>query len=224
VILRLLGYPSRVVSGLYASPDRYNPRTRHTSVLGEDAHFWAEVRLPSGVWIPIEPTPGYSLMGPVLSWGEKLADAIRAAFRWAGDHWMGIAASGIALALVARLRHELADIAVTLAWRLAPRRDPSRHLVRTFRLIERRSRWAGNPRPGFATPRRWYGTLAPLVEAGQAGGFADVLGSLDLVLYAPGRSSHREWPGGVDPTSSCRRVVETWTLSRLRAVRRGVLS
>ena len=45
VLLRSLGYPARAVSGLYAAPGRYDPRTRHTPVTGDDVHFWAEVRI-----------------------------------------------------------------------------------------------------------------------------------------------------------------------------------
>ena len=59
VMLRSLGYPARLVSGLYVAPDRYDPRTRHTPVTSEDVHIWAEVRLSNGHWIAVEPTPSY---------------------------------------------------------------------------------------------------------------------------------------------------------------------
>ena len=71
VLLRSLGYPTRVVSGLYAAPGRYDPRTRHTPVTREDVHFWAEVRLPDGLWVAIEPTPGYELLPPVRPWTKQ---------------------------------------------------------------------------------------------------------------------------------------------------------
>jgi hypothetical protein len=76
VLLRSLGYPTRVVSGLYAAPWRYDPRTRHTPVTREDVHFWAEVRLPDGHWITVEPTPGYELLPPVQPWSELIAQAL----------------------------------------------------------------------------------------------------------------------------------------------------
>ena len=76
VLLRSLGYPTRVVSGLYAAPGRYDPRTRHTPVTGDDVHFWAEVRLPDGLWVAVEPTPGYELMPPVRPWSERIARAL----------------------------------------------------------------------------------------------------------------------------------------------------
>ena len=40
VLLRSLGYPTRLVSGLYAAPGKYDPRTRHTPVTRDDVHFW----------------------------------------------------------------------------------------------------------------------------------------------------------------------------------------
>ncbi len=90
VLLRSLGYPTRVVSGLYASPGQYDPRTRHTPVTGDDVHFWAEVRLPNGLWIAIEPTPGYELLPPIRPWSERIAQALSAAGRWVRNHAAGL--------------------------------------------------------------------------------------------------------------------------------------
>ena len=47
------------LSGFDVSPDHDDSMTRHTPVVAEDVHFWAEVMLPSGDWLVIEPTPGY---------------------------------------------------------------------------------------------------------------------------------------------------------------------
>src|SRR5205807_1640324 len=78
VLLKSLGHPVRVVSGLYAAPGRYDPRTRHTPVTRDDVHVWVEVRLPDGVWVAIEPTPGYELLPPAYPWTERLAGALAA--------------------------------------------------------------------------------------------------------------------------------------------------
>ena len=97
MLLRSLGYPTRVVSGLYAAPGRYDPRTRHTPVTGEDVHFWAEVRLPDGLWVAVEPTPGYELMPPVRAWSERIAQALAAAGRWVRGHAAGLLAAACRL-------------------------------------------------------------------------------------------------------------------------------
>jgi transglutaminase-like putative cysteine protease len=58
VMLRVLGYSTRVVTGFYVSPEHYDPETQHTPVVQEDLHFWTEVMLPGNEWLVIEPTPG----------------------------------------------------------------------------------------------------------------------------------------------------------------------
>ena len=83
VLLRSLGYPTRLVSGLYAAQGKFDPRTGHTPVTRDDVHFWVEVRLSDGLWVAVEPTPGYELMPPVRSWSELFADALLALGRWA---------------------------------------------------------------------------------------------------------------------------------------------
>ena len=58
LMLRSIGYSSRVVSGFYADPDAYDVRSRHTPIHSDDVHFWTEVYLQGGVWATVEPTPG----------------------------------------------------------------------------------------------------------------------------------------------------------------------
>src|SRR5205085_1957064 len=72
VLLRVLGYPTRLVSGFYAAPGRYDPQTGHTPVVQDDLHFWAEVRLPPGDWLVVEPAPGYEVLGPSPSGPARL--------------------------------------------------------------------------------------------------------------------------------------------------------
>ncbi len=122
VLIRTLGYPVRVVSGLYAAPERYDPTTRHTPVSRGDIHFWAEVRLPDGIWVAIEPTPGYTLMGPARSWSRQLHAALLAVWHWAKSRWMALLVAFAALVVIWWQRRELLDRLVTLAWQLRGRR------------------------------------------------------------------------------------------------------
>ncbi len=131
VLLRSLGYPTRVVSGLYAAPGRYDPRTRHTPVTGDDVHFWAEVRLPDGRWVAVEPTPGYELMPPVRAWSERIAAGARGA-AGAGRGatppgcWPPRSCSGCS----SLRRRDVLDRLATIALRLVPGRDPRRCVMR----------------------------------------------------------------------------------------------
>jgi len=224
VVLRSLGYGTRIVSGFYASPERYDPGTRHTPVLGEDVHFWTEVRLPGGTWVAIEPTPGYEVMGTAFSWTEYLGAIAVALGNWIKGQYAIFVASGVFLAVLFRFWRELADLFLTFAWRLSPRRDTRRWLARTFRLVERRSRWAGHPRPASTTPRRWYVPSAPRSAVDQADDLATLILLVERSLYATDETRSSRGPIAAELAATCRQVVRNWTLSRFRASRVGTLS
>lgn len=219
VLLRALDYPTRLVSGFYAAPDRYDPRTRHTPVTSEDVHVWAEVRLPNGTWVAIEPTPGYELMAPSLSWSGRVRTVIASAWKWARSHAavLGLALGGL-VALI-RLRRDVADAIATLAWRARLSADPRHCAIEALRLVERRSRWAGRPRPSGRTPRRWYEAISPSTSRD-----ADDLGGLirlaEWGLYAPRDAAPPKSRYDDDPLTACRRAVSAWTLHRFRALDR----
>ena len=64
IALRCLGYETRLVSGFYARPEKYDARKQHTPVHAADAHVWAEVYVGGHMWIPLEASPGYELRSP----------------------------------------------------------------------------------------------------------------------------------------------------------------
>ncbi|AMV18290.1 transglutaminase-like domain-containing protein [Planctomyces sp. SH-PL14] len=155
LLLRSLGYSTRLVSGFYANPAHYDADARHTPVLAEDAHVWAEVNVAGGDWLTVEAAPGYEVLAPPPSlWQQAQAAASRVA---------GVAVrNAVPLAAVALLlvgafwnRQGLADRLDTLRWRLAPRRDAAAHLLATLHLIERRGARTGFARPTGATASRW---------------------------------------------------------------------
>ena len=81
MILRHLGYPTRLVSGFFA----HEPSGDGITVRGRDAHAWAEVHVPQKGWVLIEATPATGLPSgdaESVSWfsrqWEKITDAIRA--------------------------------------------------------------------------------------------------------------------------------------------------
>jgi hypothetical protein len=214
VLLRSLGYPTRAVSGLYAAPGQYDPRTRHTPMTRDDVHFWAEVRLPDGRWVAVEPTPGYELMPPVRAWSDHVARALRAAVKWARDHVAGLLAAASAIGVLALRRRDVLDRLATIALALHPGHDPRRFVMRTLSLIEHRARWAGRPRPSGLTLSRWYFPVAHR-EAGEPRDALEGLVRLaDWAAYAP------SGPGLPAPEDdilrTCRSAVRAWTLARFR--------
>ncbi len=220
VVLRTLGYCTRVVSGFYVSPAKYDARTHHTHVDPEDVHFWAEVHF-SGTWVAIEPTPGYQLMGPSRSWLDRIAGLFGAAWRWLLGHPLPVALLAAAGWGAIRVRKRLFDWVTTLVWLLSHRRASRRWILRTLRLIDQRARWAGRPRPPQATPQRWYTALAATEPAETRRELEQLVRLADWALYCPEASAAPTSWSRHDIESTCWRAVRRWTLGRFQSVARS---
>jgi hypothetical protein len=218
VVLRSLGYPARVVSGFYASPEKYDVRTHHTHVDLDDVHFWAEVQIPSGTWVAIEPTPGYRLMAPVIPWGEQLAELFNAAWRRVRENPLLAAAVVLACLAAYLLRREVLDGITTLVWRLTPHAAARRRVVETLRLVEHRARWAGQPRPSGRTPGRWWREVASAESAELRGDLERLVRLADWAVYAPDVPGLRSPWSDHDIAATCHRAVRVWTLRRFRCL------
>jgi hypothetical protein len=215
VLLRATGHRARLVTGLYARPDRYDPKTRHTPVAAEDVHAWAEVQSSGGVWVPVEPTPGYYLLDPPRSWSQALIVLAWAAWDRAKGQKAPAALAALLAAAAFAFRRDLADAAATLAWRAGAYGPPRRVVVRTLELLERRARLGGRPRPSGETLRRWYGPIGAA-----APGWGDDLARLvrlaEWGLYAPADVAAPAYADGSDLLDACRRAVRGWTWKRFR--------
>lgn len=215
LMLRSLGYPTRVVGGLYADPERYDPIARHVPVTSADAHLWAEVQVPGGIWVAIEPTPGFDLMPPVLDPLERFQAALAATVRWLARHAVALVLATATVGLLIRRRREALDLACTLGWWLrTPRDAPSRAVLGTLRLVERRASWAGRPRGLGMTTTRWCDSVAATAPAPLGGDLRDLVQLAAWIAYAPG--SPRLTEG--DCRALCRRVVRSWTLQTFRTL------
>ncbi len=215
--LRLLGYPCRVVSGFYASPTRYDPRTRHTPVTAEDVHFWVEVLLPNGVWAAVEPTPGYELMGLALSLGELAMNALRAAWSGLRANIVPIVAGLAGFGLLVGLRRRVLDVIATALWSLARTGQPRDRLIRTLRLVESRSSRAGMPRPPGSTPSRWYRSIATDAPGELRAELERLVAMADWANHAPESSTRPPLWSDFEIHSTFWRVVQGWTLGRFRS-------
>jgi hypothetical protein len=216
VLLRSLGYPARVVSGLYAAPGRYDPGTRHTSVTRDDVHFWAEVRLPGGRWIAVEPTPGYELLPPVRPWSESISRALAAAGKWARANAAGLGIAAVVLGVLALRRRDVLDRLATIAIGLAPGRDPRRCVLRSLKLLELRARWAGRPRPSGLTLSRWYLPVAVRAAGEPRCALEGLVRLADWAAHAPAGPATPAAATEDDIRRTCRSAVMAWTLSRFR--------
>lgn len=160
VMLRLLGYQARPVSGFYASPQRYNERSGHTLIGTENVHFWAEVQYYEAgfepVWVPIEPSPGYETLQPRATLLDRLLAFVASVSIWMRKHML-ICIGGISIiGTLWRFRRELSDQFALLRWRYSLSRVPQTATIATLRLLEHRFTLAGGARPPGITPTKWY--------------------------------------------------------------------
>ena len=216
VLLRSLGYPTRVVSGLYAAPGNYDPPTRHTPVTAQDVHFWAEVRMPDGLWVAIEPTPGYELMPPFRSWSRRIAIALAEAGRWARRHAVAVLAAIVGLVGVVFCRHILLDRLATIALGIIPEPDSRRFVMQTLKLIERRARWAGCSRPLGLTLARWYFPVARRAPGEPRVALEGLIGLADWAIHAPYEPELLSPDSRYSIHQICQCAVKVWTLDRFR--------
>jgi len=155
VMLRSLGYSTRVVSGFYADPEKYDLRSRHTPVHKDDVHFWVEVYLGANTWATVEPTPGYEILEPPPGLWEQAQAMLLAFGRWLIANALAVSLFLATAALLFVRRFDLLDVWYTLRWRLVPATDLRRKVIATWQLIDWRMTSSGWQRLEGQTPQRW---------------------------------------------------------------------
>ncbi|MDW8206900.1 MAG: transglutaminase-like domain-containing protein [Chloroherpetonaceae bacterium] len=219
LLLRSLGYPTRLVSGFYVRPESLDRTRGEYPVQPQDLHFWVEVfpdTLPGCMtpWITLEVTPGYTLRAPMPTLLERLQSLLDAARRRAMRFAPWIALILTAGVLCYLYRYLWLDRAATALWRLQRYRAPRHYLAQTVRLLERRARWSGNPRRPGETPGQWFHRF-PAADS-ECDLLARIACILDWTTFAPA-SLQTCAPFAPDEIYRlCTRAGETWTLRRLR--------
>jgi hypothetical protein len=162
LMLRSLGFSTRVVSGLYASPENFDPKKRHTSVHSADAHFWCEVYIGSSTWITLEPSPGFEVLTPPPGFFARCLIALKTTLKWMLNHWL-LSLSVTAVMIVAFVkRHRIHDRVSTAIWVLSASADSRVRVLRTLQLLDSRLALCGLARPGGTTFSRWMKRLPDL--------------------------------------------------------------
>lgn len=175
MLLRSLGYPTRLVSGFFAATEDVESRSGFVPLAADDVHFWIEVRLADGTWVTVDPTPGYPMLNLPTPPGEWLASL------WhkgqgaisANPFATGLIVAAIGFGIV--LRHRWMDGLATMFCRM--RGYPPRL---TLRVLELRARMARRPRPASMPAGQWIASL----NAGPAG--QSFVSELNRVLYREG--------------------------------------
>jgi hypothetical protein len=215
LILRSLGYPTRAVSGFYADPKRYDRRASQTSVVGKDTHVWLEVGLASGVWVPVEPTPGYEPPRMSRTYREVALALLANVGGSLRTHWMlAVVAVTVSFAAVWQ-RRALRDRAASLIWRGRLLGGPRHAVLATMWLLERRARLAGRGRPQDRTLVQWHGPRIRDLSRTYADSNSRLFTLFDWVLYAPHGATLCPVPDA-EVRQVCRQAIRVASLSAMQ--------
>lgn len=184
LILRSLGYPSRLACGYYISPTQYDPLTGHTPVTAADLHFWPEVRLPWGDWLVLEPTPGFEAPVPEPPLIERIFLSLQSLGVMAWRNKVTLLLLGLSCALILALRRRIEDRFWILVFSLFPPRNEKQAILRTLWLLEKRAQWLGCPRQCGQTVDQWLGTWKGFTGSSD---FEDFSTWVQWAAYAPDR-------------------------------------
>lgn len=154
LLLRSLGYPARLVSGLYADESGIDDRSGFAALGADDVHFWIEVRLADGTWVTVDPSPGYPMLNLPTPPGEWLAGVWNDTRQLVTANALTFVAGLVGAGALFVLRRQVIDGLATAACVL---RGCEPH--RVLRVIELRSRLLGRPRNHSVPVGQWLGAL-----------------------------------------------------------------
>jgi len=147
-MLRSLGYDTRLVLGFYVNPKNRESAGGEFRVFKEDAHVWLEVCVADGIWVPVEPTPGYlqpefkrslfARLAAVAMWSLPYL-AIIVVLGIAGWYWRAVWGEGLCL----------------LVWYASSCLGQRKRLRVWTTVLDVRCWLANSPRPKGIAQRRW---------------------------------------------------------------------
>ncbi|QDT36653.1 transglutaminase-like domain-containing protein [Stratiformator vulcanicus] len=213
LMLRSLGYSTRLVQGFYADPADYDPKARNTPIRTDDVHTWVEVYLGTGIWMTVEPTPGYEILGPPPTLFDHAKEAAVTAAIFVGSHPWPFASGLIVLILLWVYRLDLVDAADSAAFRLRFRHNDRQRLLAAANLLERRAVRAGLTRPPGMTLRMWLRSIFEAETREQAD-------RLTAFLIARDRAAFGSINDARLPLGELNSLLGEMSLSQLRRTRR----
>ncbi|MEN1678411.1 MAG: transglutaminase-like domain-containing protein [Planctomycetota bacterium] len=221
LLLRSLGYDTRVRAGFYASPERYERVAKLTPVLMEDAHFWVEVRTAAGartsrdgeslpgVWVTVEPTPGYQLLYAPETLLARLWRLTSKGLAAVASAPLASMLSLAGVAIVFATRRRLLDGLIIAWWSIRSRTsEAGRMALITLRLLEWRA-WAYKESRPAGTPIGRWGVLNTHEDFASLASWA---------LYGSGSTAP---PTAGAARAVCRRAINTSFATKSNQMRRA---
>lgn len=212
LMLRSLGYSTRIVTGFYADPRQFDRKSGHTPVTQEDAHTWVECSLGANYWATVEATPGYEVLDPPPSLIARIFAATQQLGLWVWDHRLTASAVLGCVALALAFRKALADLYCTAIWRWRVERDPRQRVLATVQLIEKRLASCGQQRPAAATLTTWLNRM-PLRNTSIGDALRQLSPLAEWARYG-GRSTS---PSSEEIHTLCRTVERSVNRSAIRS-------
>lgn len=221
VMLQQLGFESRLATGFYAPRRTSRWATSQVDVLAEDAHVWCEVKAAEGVWVPLEPTPGYEQPQLYRTLIRRFASAV-----WVGlPYGIGFI---VTIGMLWYSRRVWGEWLCRAIWRLSKPINERKRVALLVRLLDWRGRLAGTRRGVGVTPRRWVEQAAMVAEGIDgdaklvglqvaASRFFDVA---DAAFYGPNAAVPRSWVIDADRVASGLTVRALMKSKRLKMVTR----
>ncbi len=117
MMIRSLGIPSRLATGFYVSPRRYDIRSGQTEVMRDDVHTWCEVYV-HGTWLPIEVCGEFAIPREYRSWRQWAAESWAALLAEVKNHAIRYVFACVLVVAAFGLRRRLFDATVSTVFLL----------------------------------------------------------------------------------------------------------
>ncbi|MCA9081710.1 MAG: transglutaminase domain-containing protein [Planctomycetaceae bacterium] len=212
LLLRSQGYATRVVSGFYVDPDKYDPDSRHTPVLPNDVHFWVELRVSGGDWVTVEATPGFAVLGPPPGILQRVWNALVAAALFVANYWLTTCFLAVVSVWSWWTRRQITNALYSVRWRLSVWWSSHDAVRSTIELLRQRARLAGMKLQTSTTHHQW---LSELIAGDSGGEQARVLYAFRREIDAAAYSGNHQQPSGA-VLSLCSQVVGLCSLTWFR--------
>jgi hypothetical protein len=186
MLLRELGIPARLVTGLYADQRNYDAKSQQTIFWNDDVHTWVEFSLDGSSWLTLEPTPTYRLPPRDLTLWQWAALGLGRGLSWCLRNWHLLLGLVTASCLAWRFRGKLLDWSGQLSW-LATRWMPVAWQVWwCSRWLDWRLWVCGLRRPETRSQRQWLGALGTGLRQETKLACEQLFRTLDSIRYDEG--------------------------------------
>lgn len=185
VMLRSLGYDTRLVLGFYVNPKNRESSSGEYRVFKEDSHAWLEVHVADDVWVPVEATPGYLQPRFRRTWTALIAELVvvllpvlglAVTLLAAGWYWRAIWGERLCLAI----------------WYASGCLNQRTRLRVWARILDVRCWLANHPRPQGVAQRRWLKQFC-LADRELGLRLEGCFDALDALVFGEHKINYHNW-------------------------------